>query len=507
MGTELYRILAIDDDPDNLLAIKGILDDAFPHSLLFTALSGQQGIELARIDHPNVILLDMSMPNMDGFQTCWTLKSDERLQHVPIIILTAHTTDRALRVKALQSGAEAFLTKPIDEVELTAQIRVMAKMHLLYLRQKEEAILANSLADQIKEKSREELAAVYNHAPVGICLFNEKLQITRLNQAAIQLAGNGKIDLIGLTCGQWLGCINSSNEFGGCGKGPLCKPCSLQHALHSSLTTGQEHMHIEVQPWLNRDNQIERYHLTGSCIRISSDESKRVLLCLDDITNIKELEKERLQMVSALEMSINEIYLFDAQTYKFKYANLSALNNLGYSIDILKRKTPLDIKPELSREKFEQLITPLKDRKQKSVSFCSKHRRKDGSLYPTEAVLQLCEHDNDAFYLAVIQDITERQAMEAKLRQSQKLECIGQLAGGVAHDFNNLLAATMIHLNLLQENASLDLEMQETLKELLTGARRAANLTRQLLMFSRRSYLETRMLNLNDVVDNTHKML
>ena len=96
---------------------------------------------------------------------------------------------------------------------------------------------------------------------------------------------------------------------------------------------------------------------------------------------------------------------------------------------------------------------------------------------------------------------------EAKLLQAQKMEAMGQLAGGVAHDFNNILVATMMQLGLLRHHPSLDAATQEELKELENETRRAAGLTRQLLLFSRRSAKEARVLDLNSLVENLLKML
>ena len=104
-------------------------------------------------------------------------------------------------------------------------------------------------------------------------------------------------------------------------------------------------------------------------------------------------------------------------------------------------------------------------------------------------------------------DITERKRLESQLRQAQKLEAVGQLAGGIAHDFNNILAAILMHLGLLQTSPALDEETRQSLKDLDAEARRAATLTRQLLMFSRRSVLSIRPLDLNEVVANLLKML
>lgn len=109
--------------------------------------------------------------------------------------------------------------------------------------------------------------------------------------------------------------------------------------------------------------------------------------------------------------------------------------------------------------------------------------------------------------IGTIQNVTERKLLESQLRQAQKIEAIGQLAGGVAHDFNNILAAILMHLGLLEMSSSLDPETCAGLKELRIEAQRAASLTRQLLLFSRRSVMETRPLGLNEVVGNLLKML
>jgi signal transduction histidine kinase len=104
-------------------------------------------------------------------------------------------------------------------------------------------------------------------------------------------------------------------------------------------------------------------------------------------------------------------------------------------------------------------------------------------------------------------NVTSQRLLEAQLRQAQKMEAVGQLAGGVAHDFNNMLAAMMMNLDLLRDHPGLTPEVHEGLTELENEAKRAAGLTRQLLMFSRRSILEKRALNLNEVIANLKNML
>jgi PAS domain S-box-containing protein len=134
-------------------------------------------------------------------------------------------------------------------------------------------------------------------------------------------------------------------------------------------------------------------------------------------------------------------------------------------------------------------------------------RRKDGSEVPLELSLAEWRVTDGRFYTAIIRDITRRKLLEEQFRQSQKLEAIGQLAGGVAHDFNNILGVMMMRLSILQKNKSLDSESLETVLDLTIDTKRSASLTRQLLLFSRRSIMKVELLDLNELVKNLFKMV
>ena len=122
------KILAIDDKQDNLISIRALLMNLIPDSTIITAQTGPEGIIKARKELPDTILLDIQMPYMDGYEVCKMLKSGELTKHIPIIMITAIRTDLESRVKGLEFGADAFLSKPIDESELVAQIKVMLRI-------------------------------------------------------------------------------------------------------------------------------------------------------------------------------------------------------------------------------------------------------------------------------------------------------------------------------------------------------------------------------------------
>ena len=106
-----------------------------------------------------------------------------------------------------------------------------------------------------------------------------------------------------------------------------------------------------------------------------------------------------------------------------------------------------------------------------------------------------------------VRDITERKHLEQQLRQSQKMEAIGKLAGGVAHDFNNLLTAILGYSELTLRQLEEHKPLVKNIEEVLKAGRRAMALTNQLLAFSRRQVLQPQLLDLNAVVRNMHRLL
>jgi PAS domain S-box-containing protein len=135
--------------------------------------------------------------------------------------------------------------------------------------------------------------------------------------------------------------------------------------------------------------------------------------------------------------------------------------------------------------------------------------RKDGSTFWADAHITALREQNGTLrgFAKVTKDMTERRKLEEQLRQSQKMEAIGQLAGGVAHDFNNLLTIISGYSDILLEQLPSDDPNRELVQEVHKAGERAASLTRQLLAFSRKQILEPKVLNLNQIVSDTERML
>jgi PAS domain S-box-containing protein len=151
----MVKILAIDDNNDNLITLGAIIRDSFRDSVFETAISGKKGIELAISTDPDVILLDIIMPDMDGFEVCRRLKQDEQTRDIPVVFLTAMKEGKENRIKALEVGGEAFLYKPIDEPELIAQIASMVKIkQFTNHRRNEKDRLLQLVAERTQELER-----------------------------------------------------------------------------------------------------------------------------------------------------------------------------------------------------------------------------------------------------------------------------------------------------------------------------------------------------------------
>jgi signal transduction histidine kinase/ActR/RegA family two-component response regulator len=143
-----------------------------------------------------------------------------------------------------------------------------------------------------------------------------------------------------------------------------------------------------------------------------------------------------------------------------------------------------------------------------------RHRNRDGAEVDVELTVRQIDYDGRPALLTVAADVSdrmraesERRTAEEQLRQSQKMEVLGQLTGGIAHDFNNMLMVIIDGVDELADRDSLDGEMRKSLQRVAASAERAEDLTRQMLAFSRKQPLRPRPTNVNDLVTDTGKLL
>ena len=206
----MKKILIIDDKNENLITSEAILKDNFSKCNIFKALSGKEGIKIAIKEQPDVILLDIVMPEMDGYQCCKTLEKDKLTNHIPIILITAFKIDTQSRIKGLNSGADAFLSKPIDTNEFIAQVNTMLRIKEAEdkLRNESEK-LRKTLEDQhIKLESETESRIstdflleqrynkIFQFSPDSILIHDLDMNILDANNKAIKEFGYSKEEVL-----------------------------------------------------------------------------------------------------------------------------------------------------------------------------------------------------------------------------------------------------------------------------------------------------------------------
>ena len=175
-------ILAIDDVEDNLITLRAVLMDTMPECGLITARDGPEGLALARVKDPDVILLDILMPGMDGHEVCRRLKADEALSSIPVLFLTAARADRDSRVRALEVGGEGFLSKPPDEVELVAQIRAMVRIKAgRRMREREQEHLDRLVTERTRDLERELARSASAEAAVRASLREKEVLLSEVH--------------------------------------------------------------------------------------------------------------------------------------------------------------------------------------------------------------------------------------------------------------------------------------------------------------------------------------
>ncbi|MFS4467880.1 PAS domain S-box protein [Maribacter sp. 2210JD10-5] len=146
--------------------------------------------------------------------------------------------------------------------------------------------------------------------------------------------------------------------------------------------------------------------------------NRYIMALMTDITERKKAEEEVSHWFQIFNESLNEIYVFDATTFKFINVNHGAQLNIGYNLEELREMTPMDIKPDFKETTLRKLVAPLAQGKKPKLDFETMHQRKNGSFYPVEVHLQLSNIGNRKVFVAIILDITERKAYTENLEKT-----------------------------------------------------------------------------------------
>ncbi|MGX5830087.1 response regulator [Mesorhizobium sp. 43Arga] len=380
-GPPRARILAVDDDERNLLAISEVLASTGD---VICAQSGEEALRFLLKEDFAVILLDVLMPGIDGYETAALIRQREQSKRTPIIFLTAINKEEAHMLRGYDAGAVDYVFKPFDPVMLRSKVAVFVDLHEKTLEIQRKAATEQGLLAQALQAQKDKLQA------------ERALRNAEERQDAI------------------LGSL------------PLCF-----------------HARAAAPPFAARfvTKGVER--LTG-----------------------------------------------------FSPEDLTSDPAFGLS-----RVHPEDL------PRLEQALLEAKSRGSYTCEFRWLCANGEYRIFLDQGVMSNGSDGSEPEILGTLLDVTERRGLEDQLRQSQRLDAIGKLTGGLAHDFNNLLASILSGLGLLERRGILDDQARQVIDLLRRSAKQGTDLVTRMLAFSRRQTLKPEAVRLAALGDTMNGLV
>ncbi len=397
------NILVVDDREENRYFLE-VLFKGDGHGVQ-PAANGAEALERLSLGGIDVIVSDILMPVMDGFELCRKVKADEALRHIPFIIYSATYTSPEDEAFALKIGADLFIIKPCEPDVLMEAVRsVMAGF-------------GNRVGG---------LTQAPPQAEEFFKLYNERL-VRKLEHKVLQLEKESKA-------------LRQAEQA-------LSISESKYRRLHKSMTDG--FVYVDMQGIIRESN-----------------ESYRMML--------------------------------------------------GYTEEELSRLTYQSLTPEKWHALEEDIVQGQILQKGCSDVYEKEYRKKDGTVFSVELrTFLLCNEAGEKEGMwAIVRDISKRKQAEQALKEledqlhhSLKMETVGRLAGGVAHDFNNILSAISGYGYLALMHMAKEDPLRSNIESMLEGVDRAAHLTKDLLLFSRKQASVRKPADLNEILRNVQKFL
>ncbi len=245
-------------------------------------------------------------------------------------------------------------------------------------------------------------------------------------------------------------------------------------------------------------------------LSVLEDASTRLFMAVVQDTSARKKAAEALQSSEEryrllFQATPLPTFVFDRDTLRYLMVNDAAVRQYGYSLEEFREMTLDDIRPPEDVPRMHDSLGRISNPGVHPMGVW-RHKKRDGTIIDVEVHAHALEFEGRRAILSVARDVTEERRLEEQLRQAQKMEAVGRLAGGVAHDFNNMLSVVLSYAGMLGDHA-LDEDARADLEEVVHAAERASALTRQLLAFSRQQVSAPRTIDLNDAVDSMSRML
>jgi two-component system, cell cycle sensor histidine kinase and response regulator CckA len=473
------RILLIEDDPGDAYLIKTYLADQshlvgeVRHENTF-----EEGLERLAHESPDVVLLDLFLPDVDGLEAASRLRGE--FPDIPIVLLTG-LDDEAVASGALANGAQDYLVKGDVSGRLLAR-----SIRYAIDRQAAERELRAS-----EERYRRITESVTDYI-YHVDFENGQPARTVHSPACVAVTGYTSEDFARAPF-LWLTMVPSEDHE------------ALKE--HVSRIGRGEPVPPLVHRIVRKDGQIRWVRNTPVVHADPSGEIGGYDGLISDITETKRAGDERQRLVAAIDQVAESILITDRESI-IQYVNPAFESITGYSRDEAIGRPASLLKsdrhePPFYHRLWERLLSG------QSWQGRMTNRRKDGTLFDEDKTITPVFGPNRQIvnFVSVGRDITRELEMEEKLRQSQKMEAIGQLAGGVAHDFNNQLAAILGYAEMMQPEVAGRADLSRYVDTIIETAGRASNLIEQLLSFARKGKARSTAIETPPLIDKVIDLL
>jgi PAS domain S-box-containing protein len=527
------RILIVEDESIVARDISQQLD-ALGYESAGHTLSAEEGIALTNQLRPDLVLMDIQLAGeMDGIEAARAIREQFA---IPVVFLTAFVSEEVLD-RAKRAEPFGYIVKPFDERELRTTIEMALYKHEVesrlrqnqmeqranearYLRQRNALITFSGIGPGTDE----DLAATFRRLTetAAKTLDVARVSVWRYNRdrTAIQCADLYELEADRHSSGTELSAAAYPAYFQALARADMIAADDAEHDPNTSEFSEHYLRPLGITSMLDARIQsggavdgILCHEHVGPGRQWTADE-KTFAVAVANLASLaverwerQRAEESQVRLATAVEQAAESIVITDKRG-AILYANPAFAKNSGYTCAEVLGLNPRLLKSGTQDgEYYRRMWAVLKTGEVWRGHFVNK--RKDGTLYEEEATISPIRDSGGAItnYVAVKRDVTREVQLEAQFRQAQKMEAFGQLAGGVAHDFNNILAIIMMQAGILRSGSEHAAEVATMAADICKAAERGANLTRQLLLFSRRQTLQPRNLDLNQNVTSVAKML
>jgi len=479
-------VLLVDDEPQILTALEDLLGDDYT---IFKSSNPESALSLVEQNRDiAVVITDQRMPRMNG---------DEFLRKIgehslAVRIMVSGFADLPAVLRAVNEGkVYAYVTKPWDEGDLLGKVQTAAAHFRL----------AQELEDE-----RRLLRDLMDNSPDGIYFKDSELRFLRANASFVRAVGGADPDaLVGRRLSEVLGEQDSVEEEE---RRILQRRAPLLDVVRRYSTAGRTYFTSETKaPIKGRSGQA--LGLVG----ITRDVTERVKTS-EALRESEALLQQQTRILNSILDGMGDGVVVIGQDGRTLLINKAAARVLG----VPTRDVPAATWPEayglyladgsaLVPVEMNPLLRAINGEPLVQLELRVKNAAVPGAIVAITATPLRDPSGEVTGVIALLRDVTEQRNLEQQLAQSQKMEAIGKLAGGVAHDFNNLLTVIVGCSELALEDFDDADARRANVVEVLAAARNASLLTQQLLAFSRRQVVQPKALQLNDIVSTMNSVL